>query len=155
MEWCKPHLIIDNSYSQNQKASNKYSTDFSPSHQFSYTGFFKVSLLAVTDKGCVDSISGTLEVDEFYNFWIPNAFTPNNDGMNDIYIPKTEGVTKFKMDLYDRWGILIYTTDDVLKGWDSTIDGRQAQEDVYVYRITVTDVCEKVHTYVGHFSLLH
>ncbi len=133
----------------------KYSTDFSPIHQFGYTGFFKVSLLAVTDKGCVDSISGTLEVDEFYNFWIPNAFTPNNDEMNDVFIPKTEGVTKFKMDIYDRWGLLIYTTDDVLKGWDSTINGKQAQEDVYVYRINVTDVCDKVHTYVGHFSLLH
>lgn len=71
----------------------------------------------------------------FYD--LPNAFTPNNDGMNDVFRPATdyELVTRFVMNIYNRWGQLIYTTNDPFKGWDGTVNGYDAMKGPYAWTI--------------------
>ncbi|MEL7533131.1 MAG: PKD domain-containing protein, partial [Bacteroidota bacterium] len=64
----------------------------------------------------------------------PTAFTPNNDGKNDRFVLKGTFVDQFKMDIYNRWGELIYTTNDIEEGWDGTMrEGGPAPEGVYIF----------------------
>ncbi len=74
-------------------------------------------------------------------FAVPNAFTPNGDGLNDVFkvIPKYDYLKKFSMQIYNRWGQLIFETADYTKGWDGTYKGTPVESGVYVYRIVYED----------------
>lgn len=83
--------------------------------------------------------------------YIPNAFTPNEDNLNEIFLAKGTGISLFGMSIFDRWGNLIFTSDDIDKGWDGKIqgghyllkgDGKEAaQQDVYIWKINYTTQC--------------
>jgi gliding motility-associated-like protein len=128
--------------------------------QFTYTdsGFYTVTLWVSTVHGCTDSISKVLRIDPDFALYVPNAFTPNDDGNNDGFLPKGVGVDedKFKMWIFDRWGNMIWYTDRWGKSWDGRANGGAeiAQEDVYVWMIEVYDYTGKKHKYVGHVSLI-
>ena len=65
---------------------------------------------------------------------MPNAFTPNNDGINDIYrIPPATTLTLKEFSIYDRWGTKLFSTRDVQAGWDGTFNGKRQNSGVYVY----------------------
>ncbi len=70
-------------------------------------------------------------------FYMPNAFTPNSDGLNDTFgpIPRYDYVNRYHMSIYNRWGQMIYETTDINKGWDGTYKGSPCMLGVYVYRI--------------------
>lgn len=127
---------------------------YSPVHKYKGIGIYDVNLIVVSEQGCIDSTKGVVEVKEDYSFWIPNAFTPNADDLNDVFKPLVIGAVEYRMEIYDRWGIKIFVSNSELVGWDAKIDDRPAQADVYVYRILITDVCSETHSHVGHFSLL-
>ena len=72
-------------------------------------------------------------------FFIPNSFTPNGDGLNDVFKIKTViEISEFKLVIYDRWGEMIFESDDINKGWDGTYKGKAVPFDVYIYQLTVT-----------------
>jgi gliding motility-associated-like protein len=84
-------------------------------------------------------------------FYIPNAFTPDGDGRNDLFrtVPVTEKIADFRLLIYDRWGGQVFETEDIGQGWDGTKNGQALQEGVYVYRITFKtngDLSEKIIT---------
>lgn len=97
-----------------------------------------------------------VEIRPEFTFFVPNAFTPNADGNNDIFNGKGEEITEFLMLIYDRWGELIYKTEDLHSGWDGRANGGKdvAQIGVYVYRIYLKDYASKSHQYIGHVSLI-
>ena len=70
-------------------------------------------------------------------FYMPNAFTPNGDGLNDVFgvVQKNDYVNQFHMSIFNRWGQMIYETSDINKGWDGTYKGSQCILGAYVYRI--------------------
>lgn len=69
-------------------------------------------------------------------FFIPNTFTPNNDDLNDYFSPKQSGYFKeYYMEIFNRWGELIYISNDINKGWDGKMTGNDVQNDVYIYKI--------------------
>ena len=70
-------------------------------------------------------------------FYIPNAFTPNSDGLNDSFgaIPRYDYVNRYKMSIYNRWGQIIYETTDINNSWDGTYQGSPCMLGAYVYRI--------------------
>jgi len=70
-------------------------------------------------------------------FYVPNAFTPNGDGLNDIFkvIPKYDYVKRYKLSIYNRWGQMVYETMDINKGWDGTYKGSQCILGAYIYHI--------------------
>lgn len=71
-------------------------------------------------------------------FYFPNAFSPNNDGINDIYRVQLENVTVDQLDVYDRWGQLVYSGVQNPTGWDGTINHKPADVGVYVYVLRYT-----------------
>jgi gliding motility-associated-like protein len=66
---------------------------------------------------------------------VPNAFTPNNDGRNDSFRAVGVNITNYRMQLFDRWGELIFTSDDPGVGWDGTKNGASCSNDIYVWSI--------------------
>ncbi|GAB4208769.1 MAG: hypothetical protein Fur0023_20560 [Bacteroidia bacterium] len=152
--------ISGNTYTWN--VANIYSTsDVNTTTTFTMAGTYPVTLWATNIYGCLDSVTKTIVVKNEYGFYLPNAFTPfNNDGLNDefkpIYSPyglDTEG--GYEMLIYDRWGHLIFKTNDIDKGWDGTKAGAKLPQDVYVYKIRYRDAMKNSHQKIGHVTLLH
>lgn len=84
----------------------------------------------------VYSVSNYARVKPGTLIYVPNAFTPNGDGINETFAPKGEGIQTFKMLIYNRWGELLYTSESLSDGWDGTYNGTLSQQDVYIYKIT-------------------
>jgi gliding motility-associated-like protein len=93
---------------------------------------------------------------------IPNAFSPNGDGLNDIFyaqgifIRNLTGKTSldYLLRIYDRWGELLFETNDLTKGWDGTFNGQAMEPGVYVYDLTATAIDRQRFNYKGTFTLL-
>lgn len=85
--------------------------------------------------GNIKSTSNTVEISPDASLYIPNAFTPNNDNINDMFGAVGEGITEFHMEIYDRWGTLVFVANDISTKWDGTFDGTPGQQDAYVYKI--------------------
>ncbi len=102
--------------------------------------------------GCRDSIAKIIDIVPTFAIYFPNAFTPNSDNLNDGFTAKGHGIKDFKMWVYDRWGHLIYETDDITKPWDGK-DKNSAEavpNDTYVWKAIVTDLKSKKHDFIGH-----
>lgn len=129
-----------------------------PTYTFQDTGTFIVQLIVTNQYGCQDSINIPIVVHPDYALFIPNTFTPNGDGINEIFFPQGVGVNpdKFSMYIFDRWGNMIYKTETWPAGWDGTVQGtnRLCQEDTYVYKITTMDPDGSRKVYIGHVNLI-
>jgi len=136
------------------KDDNSTSTLQNPTHTYPDTGTYCADLKVKNSHGCVDSTENCIIVEPVFTFYIPNAFSPNNNGLNDFFGPEGKYVKIFDMYIFDRWGNLLYHTSDMLKPWDGTYGGVKAQEDTYVYLIKVTDTQNKQHSYLGKVTLL-
>ena len=122
-------------------------------HTYQDTGNYKVMLAVNNEFGCTDSIAYTIIIDPTFIIYIPDAFTPNGDEINDVFGPSVYGISKFEMKIYNRWGQLIYHTLETTKPWDGTINNNSAQAGAYTYSIVATDLKDKPHKYVGAFTL--
>jgi gliding motility-associated-like protein len=92
-----------------------------------------------------------------YPLWIPNSFTPNGDGLNDIFKPKTLAeLENYTMLIFNRWGQLIFESNDLKKGWDGKYKGKLLEFGVYTYRIEATekDTTEK-KVFSGRVTLVY
>ena len=100
--------------------NGNYSTDKSPQQNFYSIGTKTVELRITTEEGCTDSYSQEITTVEDYLLWIPTAFTPNGDGMNDDFKISIQNInqTNFKLFIYDSWGKLVFETNDVELGWN-------------------------------------
>ena len=81
-------------------------------------------MYATSDKGCLDTASAIIYVDGETSFYAPTAFTPDDDGHNEYFTVFGRGMTpgSFKLHIYDRWGEIIFQTDDISKGWNGKIN---------------------------------
>ncbi|MCC7017836.1 MAG: gliding motility-associated C-terminal domain-containing protein, partial [Rhodospirillales bacterium] len=109
---------------------------------------------AVNNFGCIAEDEVYVEVTTNYNIYIPNIFTPNEDGLNDVFIVYGTGLTKFEMTVFDRWGEKLFVSNDQLKGWDGVYKGKLSKNDAYPYVIQYTSLDGKKHTKTGHVTLL-
>ncbi len=114
--------------------------------------------LAVNSYGCRDSIIKQIEIKPAYVIYVPNAFTPNSDGTNDGFKAVGVGIAQFKLQVFDRWGALVFETDDINNAWDGSIKGKgdmeSTKQEVYVWKAQVTDVLREKHSMIGHVTLL-
>jgi gliding motility-associated-like protein len=125
-------------------------------HTYADTGTYIITLVTSTLYGCVDTARQPIIIDPESLFYIPNAFSPNGDGVNDMFSGKGIFVKKYEMFIFDRWGNLIFYTDSIEKGWDGRANGGElpAQQDVYVYVVKYTDLNRREHTFRGIVSLV-
>lgn len=130
------------------------STVWSPNHTYSDTGTYVITLMLVSNQGCVDTVQGVVRVEEDFSYYIPNAFTPNGDGVNDVFRGYGVSINTYTMNIYNRWGELLYTTNNADAPWDGKVNKELVENGVYVYRILVTDYHNLKHTFVGHVSVV-
>lgn len=120
-------------------------------------GTYEVWLTVTNEHGCVDSTMRIVKITDIFLFYIPNSFTPNDDGTNDVFRAYGEGIdlSNFKMYVFDRWGEKIFETDDITDGWDGTYRGTPVVNGVYVWRIETKELfVNKRHEIMGHVNLL-
>lgn len=137
--------------------NNSTSTSQNPVHVYTAVGSYDVILAVVSDQGCVDTTIKVIRIDDEFMIYVPNAFSPNGDGTNDIFTAKGEGVKTYKMYIFDRWGNLAFLTDDINKGWDGRFMGKGeeiVQEDVYVWKIELKNYKGEPRLLSGIVSLL-
>jgi gliding motility-associated-like protein len=126
-----------------------------PPHMYTDTGTYTVILFAFTKYGCVDSTLREVRIEPDFTFYIPNAFTPNNDDVNETFSGKGTYVKEFEMLIFDRWGNMVYKSNDFNKPWNGAKNGKgDIVEDVYVYTITIVDYNKKKHYYKGIVTLV-
>ena len=117
------------------------STDIEPSHVFQNTmGGYTINLLVSTDLNCLDSMSVSIGYQYNELYYIPNSFTPDGDQNNQVFLPifySGYDPMNFEMDIFNRWGEVVYETHNVLYGWDGSVgeEGLDAPEGTYTYRI--------------------
>lgn len=124
-----------------------------PSHSYTDTGNYVVTLIVTSPDGCIDTISGIVRVEDNFAFYVPNAFTPNGDGVNDTFRGFGVALRSYTMSIYNRWGELVFRTNDYNQPWDGTIKD-VVQNDVYVYRIEIVDHHDEKHVYLGNVSVI-
>jgi gliding motility-associated-like protein len=134
------------------------SNEVNPTILFSKTGKYEITLTSSSSKDCKDWMTKWIEVKNDFNVTIPNTFTPNYDGLNDIFIPVFTSYgfdqRSYQLEIFDRWGSLIFTTNDYKKGWDGIYKLNPMKEEVYVYRIRFkTSDGNSIDKY-GHVTLL-
>ena len=136
------------------------SVEFEPTHLFqNTTGGFIVSLIAITDLGCTDTATVAI-YQEGIVYYIPNTFTPDGDNFNQEFEPvffSGYDPNSFNMKIFNRWGEVVFETNDSKVGWDGTygINGDAVQEGIYFdfYKLSFTNLnLQKIHLSVVGFG---
>lgn len=131
-----------------------YSTEQNPSHNFYDVGEYDVTQYVTTEYGCSDTISASVKVEPIFTFYIPSAFTPNADGDNETFYGDGEGIKSYEMYIYNRWGEMIFNSNDKDYAWDGTFRGEQVQQGTYIYYFYIVDWKNDDHQYRGHVTLM-
>ncbi len=136
---------------------NSSSTNTNPTFIYSDTGSYKIQLIIENQYGCMDTSEQWVRVGWEKLFFIPNVFSPNGDGANDIFIPHLfdQDIELYELFIYNRWGNLVFSTFDVSVGWNGTVIGKEAVSStgVYVWRINL-QVRGRNSVYKGNVTLI-
>lgn len=140
IDWCNPTLQFINQSSNYDQAlwkfgDENYSNEVSPWHTFTEVENKHIHLYVDNEEGCQDSMSYTIGVSSEIPIYAPNAFTPEKDGINETFRPKTECLKDFEMWIYDQWGGLVFYSNDLTKGWDGTYKNKACQIGLYGWKI--------------------
>ena len=152
--------IIDKSYNRKNcilyLGDEDVTANCNATHKFTKPGKYKVSQIVKNDNGCTDTASSTVEVTNEFAFFIPSTFTPNNDGLNEIYKPILIGVKEIEFTIYDRWGTIVFQTSELHKGWNGKKknDLDDAPVGTYVYKIRAKDFLNEFHFYSDNVYLV-
>lgn len=142
-------------YQENKNTIMDTSEKSSVTLTYKDLGNYQVYLKVTGKNGCTDSITKIITLAEDPSFFVPSAFTPNGDGLNDLFMPKLVAVSIYQMRVFDRWGKLLFSTTDPTKGWDGKLNGGDVlTTDTYIYRFDVTGYDKTPKVYTGHFSLI-
>ena len=140
-------------------SANTSATD--PTHNYPEEGDkdYTVTLTAQSAAGCPDVTTALIHIDNIIIFWIPNTFTPDGNGYNDLFQPViTAGVDiyDFHFAIFNRWGEIIFESFNPAGGWDGTYGDRGlVQEDVYVWSLEFGEtMSDKKHKHRGHVTIL-
>lgn len=131
------------------------STEENPEHDYLDTGYYLVTLVVHNQYGCTDTVRKLLYAYPDFVFFIPNTFTPNQNGLNDVFSGAGGGFTGYKMYIFDRWGQIVYETSDIKRGWPGTDkNDNPVQLGVYVYRVELVTPPGDVFYYTGKINLI-
>ena len=109
------------------------SNHFHPTHVYPSEGSYNVTLSVYDSlyQDCKREYSSNVNVESYFKLWVPNSFTPNNDGVNDFFQPVIIGIDYYELIITSRWGEIVFTSSDVNESWDGYIDGKIAPSGGY------------------------
>lgn len=151
---CDTTIYYMNGLSDSIMVTN-YVTPFT--YIYTDPGTYTIVQIAVNQYGCIDTATDYVIIQPDWSFFAPNAFTPNGDGHNDFFNVYGEGIdnSTFELWVFDRWGNMVFSSDDINKGWNGTRNGGDpCQIDTYVWRAKFKDQNGDPHSYIGHANLI-
>lgn len=137
-----PVNTLNDSYSSNPIATPKETTNY--------------VVIGANEYGCMASDTSIVRIDFRDNVMIPNAFSPNGDGLNDVFkIENLKFQKLLEFRIFDRWGGQVFETTNPSKGWDGTKDGKQVNTGTYYYIIKLGYADDYTETFKGDITLIH
>ncbi len=144
------------------------SSEFMPVHTYNETGLFDVTLRVENDRGCTDetTIPGAVKAQQGGEMSFPNAFTPNPDGPSDgvysfgdrsnhVFYPSVQkGIVEYQLQIFSRWGELMFQSNDIQKGWDGYYKNKLCPQGVYIWRVKAKFSNGHITTQAGDVTLL-
>ena len=129
-----------------------------PQYNFQDTGTYLVRQIVIHSSGCTDTATAEIDVKPIVRYFLPNAFTPNGDGTNEIYIGQgnTEWMFDYSFSIWNRWGQRIFETSDPYEGWNGRMNnvGEDAPNGVYVCLVRYTDPRGNAHEVKGFATVV-
>ncbi len=124
-------------------------------HIYQEYGDYLIEQTVTNKYGCTDKLEQVVKILPEYRFWAPNAFTPDENLLNDYFLPIVIGAVDYDFEIFDRWGERVFKTNDTKKGWNGFYKGERCKQDVYAWRITFKNVVsQKDEIHYGHVTLL-
>jgi len=117
---------------------------------------YEVTLIVTDIYGCTDSITQTIIIEDDFMVFVPNAFSPNGDDINEVFLPQfSYDPTEYSLIIFNRWGEVIFETDDALKAWTGGVHGGEhfARDGVYNWVIEAKGNEPEKHAWQGHVVL--
>lgn len=123
-------------------------------HTFTDTGKYSVILEAINEFGCATYDSAEVWIYPEITLFVPNAFTPNGDGINDLFSVSTTGIISYEISIFNRWGEIIFQSTNPNEPWDGSHNGLKAPSGVYQYIIRAVDFQNVLHVKRGNVYLI-
>ncbi len=123
------------------------------SYLFNELGEYPIAMVVQNKWGCADTMVKAIKVESDYNLYVPNAFTPNEDNLNDVFLPSVRGVKLYELFIFNRWGKLIFSTNQIQSGWDGYYNGEPAKNDVYTWKINLSTNSGEAKVFKGQVML--
>jgi gliding motility-associated-like protein len=130
------------------------SVAFEPPYVYTHPDDYIIHLYVTNQWGCKDSAQLGIRVRVREGIYIPNAFSPNGDGINEYFFVDGQNITNLKMFIFDRWGELLVETDNKNFKWDGTYKGDVCQEGVYIYYVTTKGANGTENEFKGTITLV-
>ncbi len=121
---------------------------------FPEPGTFPVQLAIVDTLGCVDTLVKFIRVAPEFNLYLPTAFSPDGDGLNEVFRVEGTGIQMFRLRIFDRWGRVVFETEDPALGWDGSIDGKKPVPGIYPYLFRFLGPSGQTADRYGHVVLV-
>lgn len=124
-----------------------------PSVTFETGGSFPVVLVASNQWGCSDTLVKTIRVEDDFVVYVPNAFTPNDDDHNEVFLPVIRGAKFFTFSVFDRWGEKIFETKTIGEGWNGKRGESPCKSDTYVWKLILSGQNGEQRETIGKVNL--
>lgn len=160
------HTVFNNlpiTFHNTTYGGTKYQWDFgdgnsselvNPNNTYDVPGTYYITLYAQNDIGCRDSVTKPITIKPEAYLYIPNSFTPNGDGVNDLFEVSTVNFKQLNISIFDRWGERIYSSDKIRFQWDGSYKGVMVQDGVYVYKVHAVSINGDIKKITGHVVVL-
>ncbi|HIP66783.1 MAG TPA: T9SS type B sorting domain-containing protein, partial [Candidatus Nanopusillus sp.] len=120
---------------------------------YDYTNVYTATV-TYSHFGCVTDATATINVENNLKYFIPSGFSPNNDGINDMFFVYGEGLKEFNIVIFNRWGEKVFETNVQSKGWDGTFKGVKQNPGIYTYGFEATYLDDKEISFKGSITLI-
>ena len=138
-------FFTDNDHKSSDKNSNWF---------YRESGIYPVALVVSNAWGCADSIVKNIKVEADFHIYVPNAFTPNDDDLNEIFLPVGRGIKNYHLSVFNRWGILLFESSELQTGWDGSFRGEACKMDTYEWKINISSEGGETKEMKGHVNLM-
>lgn len=121
------------------------------------SGTYPVELVVTNIFGCTDTVEHDIRIDGVFSVYVPNAFTPDGNGVNDTFLPvvRDDAGRDYNLWVFNRWGEEVFHADQSGKGWDGTVKGEAPVTGVYVWKLRVRSGVDRLmREYTGHVTVL-
>ncbi len=130
------------------------STLVHPTNTYDSAGTYLVHLIAYDKKGCIDSITKPISIEEEYYVYVPNTFTPDGGRLNETFRASTIGISELEIIICNRWGEIVFQSKDQYFRWDGLYNGKPAQDGIYAYKIKCVTNSNRTLNFVGHVGII-